>query len=827
MACLLSRFLPSRTTPRHSFTVLGARPDPQSTGPGCPDQNVHFNARRERTLHSLPNPSASSSVPEISSRLLRVDNIPSCESPDDLDEIFLGSEGYRGCSLATYRLLPTQQTVKIGKALFDTAANASNAVEQVNGTLLDGFPVSLSALDLDLLPAEDQSTALEWVRESVRLDADTEERILLGMADSDEIKSPPRKKAKLDVPIKVICKICTDELSGPYSKPCLRCKQPWCLDCVKTWFTQASEDSERMPARCCNIVMHHGVAGGTLSPVEFELYKLRYDERTTPNPLYCPVPTCSTFIPPRLLDSAKATVDCTICATRICTKCKQAADADHKCEENATTAKIRAFNYKTCPKCGTGIQKMYGCPHVRCACGAHFCWDCFRPINICYKSPCASAREDGQYSEEEDNPSDSEDDIDQVRAANRATQMLQDALAMSNSVPTPPTVTPARPSIMQRVVNFAHAVRRRHSEPHITPQAAEPEHLGPRAHPTLYPHPTRGGPFNLSGNEDGLMEPPSLRESEIGQTLHPPAPRSEPGDATLSRPDLTPLFESPEPSVSVLEQPSHSPVPQSEPSYEAVPRPAFFPPASTLAYGDPDADICLSLGELIRRQQEQIEMQSTTPANIVQPPDLRENRCDEHRASEDRLGDDESDLDNPHRLVRMQPRNPNDVAFLPVLLTRTNSAPLTTTPTFTLGPQPQTQEATVPNLDDPDLLDWEAEDYDFGEEPNDEAFDVWGCACNFNRLKAQDVDMQHWIQEPRYLECMRCFKEIELLDLPGAKDQEQMQGMEKRVVKKMKKAEQARLAWNCMKCGVVVCGSCRDEKLRVLKGGMKGNQTSA
>jgi hypothetical protein len=219
-------------------------------------------------------------------------------------------------------------------------------------------------------------------------------------------------------------------------------------------------------------------------------------------------------------------------------------------------------------------------------------------------------------------------------------------------------------------------------------------------------------------------------------------------------------------------------------------------------------------------------MQSTTPANIVQPPDLRENDCDEHHAREDRLGDDESDLDDPHRLVRMQPQNPNDVASLPVLLTRTNSAPLTTTPTFTLEPQPRTQEATVPNLDDPDLLDWEAEDYDFGEEPNDEAFDVWGCACNYNRLKAQDVDVQHWIQKPKYLECMRCFEEIELLDLPGAKDQEQMQGMEKRVVKKMKKAEQARLAWNCMKCGVVVCGRCRDEKLREMKGGMKGNQSS-
>ena len=116
-----------------------------------------------------------------------------------------------------------------------------------------------------------------------------------------------------------------------------------------------------MPARCCYTVMHHGVAGGALSPVELDLYKLRYDEQSTPNPLYCPIATCSTFIPPRLIDSGKTTVECTICTTCICIKCRGTVNDEHACgSEDTAITKIKALNYKTCPKCGTGVMKMYG-----------------------------------------------------------------------------------------------------------------------------------------------------------------------------------------------------------------------------------------------------------------------------------------------------------------------------------------------------------------------------------------------------------------------------------------------------------------------------------
>jgi hypothetical protein len=131
-------------------------------------------------------------------------------------------------------------------------------------------------------------------------------------------------------------------------------------------FQVSMTDMDRMPVRCCTTVMHHEVANGILPAAEIEAYKSKFDEMNTVDPLYCPVPTCSTFIPPRMFNQGDSKVTCPVCDTRICTKCKQRAAQEHTCSENDERQFIlKTFDYKTCPKCGTGVVKMYGCPHVR------------------------------------------------------------------------------------------------------------------------------------------------------------------------------------------------------------------------------------------------------------------------------------------------------------------------------------------------------------------------------------------------------------------------------------------------------------------------------
>ena len=198
------------------------------------------------------------------------------------------------------------------------------------------------------------------------------------------------------------CRICAN-IAPPTrtSRPCRKCKEPWCHDCIRNLFMTATQDLERMPARCDHKVMHHNVAKDIVTANELANYKLKYEEFCTPKPFYCPVPTCSTFLPPRHLKTMNqyGHVACRTCTSISCTKCRQLAEPDHKCIPNAVLSKIKALQYKLCPKCGTGVLKMYGCDHIRCHCGAHWCWACERSIDVCWNDPCAARLEDGAVPE--------------------------------------------------------------------------------------------------------------------------------------------------------------------------------------------------------------------------------------------------------------------------------------------------------------------------------------------------------------------------------------------------------------------------------------------
>ena len=266
----------------------------------------------------------------------------------------------------------------------------------------------------------------------------------------------PRKRLRKEPPKppKPQCKVCFTELDDAYSTPCRRCQSPRCYDCLKKEFEFALIDVERMPVTCCSIVVHHEVVDKILPTAEIEAYKLRFDETNTANPLYCPVPTCSTFLPPRLVAKDSTKVECITCQATVCTICKEQAHENHVCANNGLRAAIvDKFHYKVCPKCGIAVAKMFGCPHVRCQCGAHFCWDCLRPINACYRKPCRVAREDGQQSEFELTDSDSENEPD-ASAPEQVMQVDQpmtipeaDTVPVEEPVPVTENVVVAEPAV--------------------------------------------------------------------------------------------------------------------------------------------------------------------------------------------------------------------------------------------------------------------------------------------------------------------------------------------------------------------------------------------
>ncbi|EXJ57690.1 uncharacterized protein A1O5_12480 [Cladophialophora psammophila CBS 110553] len=312
--------------------------------------------------------------------------------------------------------------------------------------------------------------------------------------------SPPRKRLKKSPPNKVTCKICFGDIEGVYSTPCRRCKEALCYECLKTLFDTAMKNMDRMPVMCCQAVMHHEVARGILPAAELEKYKERCDEINTVDPLYCPVPACSAFIPPRMLKETDTTVTCHVCKTTICTKCKQYAGAKgHACVKDESQQFIlKTYEYKLCPKCRTGVMKMYGCPHVRCRCGAHWCWDCRRSMNACYKYPCRAARDDGVDGEDEEPESNEEE------GANGA----------STSAPVPTEVEAS----LQAQATQSHAVLRSATDTHGQIQEDTVVHQ--------------------AATEESA-EAENIQDNEITQALTADQPTSDPNgpEATASAPE--------------------------------------------------------------------------------------------------------------------------------------------------------------------------------------------------------------------------------------------------------------------------------------------------
>jgi hypothetical protein len=160
-----------------------------------------------------------------------------------------------------------------------------------------------------------------------------------------------------------------------------------------------------------------------LTKDEFAEYKSKYEEWLTPNPFYCPMPRCSAFIPERLLPEAvtknkerridsvigtppSKTIACPTCEADICPDCRQVAHPKSLCNisdfgiDVRTTELLKSWGYKKCPKCGHGLKRMFGCNHLECRCGAHFCYVCMRDYETCNQG-CADDYDEDNYDDDD------------------------------------------------------------------------------------------------------------------------------------------------------------------------------------------------------------------------------------------------------------------------------------------------------------------------------------------------------------------------------------------------------------------------------------------
>ncbi|SMR52510.1 unnamed protein product [Zymoseptoria tritici ST99CH_1E4] len=249
-------------------------------------------------------------------------------------------------------------------------------------------------------------------------------------------KRPPRKKQK----IARTCVICIGDID--IRTPCPSCLGLYCSSCLQDMFTAAVKDQTRFPVRCCGLIQIHHVLPELDTGVA-KAYRVAFENWMTAKKLYCPKPTCSAFIPERLIPASKKllpdtstplagtvhdTFPCPTCKTSICADCHKldhdSADCSTK-QDDEEKAMLAAFGYKQCPRCGEGVRKMYGCTHMLCRCGAHWCWGCLRSAQQCV----GRCDDEDEGAEEEDDDEEEEEEGEDFEGD--ASEQFKEALTES------------------------------------------------------------------------------------------------------------------------------------------------------------------------------------------------------------------------------------------------------------------------------------------------------------------------------------------------------------------------------------------------------------
>ncbi|KAH6618745.1 hypothetical protein C7974DRAFT_36420 [Boeremia exigua] len=166
------------------------------------------------------------------------------------------------------------------------------------------------------------------------------------------------------------CSLCFSTFTKKYLLPACRrrgCHQSICKDCLSSWYGLNNPGTiintaalfcpfcRRAPAARTLAVYGKGIhAVGNL--------KAAYDERGEWIHAWCS--QCNKA--QRLME-------------RECARGAPEALQQWRCEDCETPAAARKRlegSVRECPGCSVSVQKTYGCDHITCTCGTHWCWAC-------------------------------------------------------------------------------------------------------------------------------------------------------------------------------------------------------------------------------------------------------------------------------------------------------------------------------------------------------------------------------------------------------------------------------------------------------------------
>jgi ariadne-1 len=246
------------------------------------------------------------------------------------------------------------------------------------------------------------------------------EQVLVGKVERLRSSLPPQQ-----------CMICYDH-STVYSA--LGCGHTFCNDCYSTFLEHkiADEGHSCIFARCphgeCNLLVSDQMVRSLLPEGE----KLQQWRRAAllersfvdenPNIKWCPASDCTCAVKAskgqlgvRCLGKHRFCFDCMLDDHRPCT-CDDLKRWLIKCKDDSETYNWLMSNTKSCPKCGTSIEKNGGCNHITCkngSCKHEWCWVCLGP----WKDHSGSYYSCNMYNPDEERKAEVEDKKDHSRAA--------------------------------------------------------------------------------------------------------------------------------------------------------------------------------------------------------------------------------------------------------------------------------------------------------------------------------------------------------------------------------------------------------------------------
>ncbi|KAF7561044.1 hypothetical protein G7046_g3099 [Stylonectria norvegica] len=135
------------------------------------------------------------------------------------------------------------------------------------------------------------------------------------------------------------------------------CSHDYCRECLKALFNASLKDQTLFPPKCCTQPIPLDRVHIFLSAETIGSFKAKKLEFETPNPIYCHIPTCSTFVPLQLIkaDIAK----CVRCNKTTCCICK---GPSHKgdCPQDEAVQQLERLavenQWQRCSRCSRIIE---------------------------------------------------------------------------------------------------------------------------------------------------------------------------------------------------------------------------------------------------------------------------------------------------------------------------------------------------------------------------------------------------------------------------------------------------------------------------------------